>query len=82
MICLGALAVNYSHIVYGDLRTIEKVYDGEPLSIGPLCVSMWYIGACVGSIVCGFSRYTWPAQMTHVRLLYHYYDNGAITMEK
>lgn len=72
LICLGGLAVNYSYIIYGDLKKIDKVYGGEPLPIGPLCASMWYIGACFGSIICGCSRYTWSAQMTHVRFLYYY----------
>lgn len=66
-LCVTALAVHYSYFYFDAFDQMDDVMEGDPIPISILGMAMWYLGACIGSIVCGFNIYTWPARMTHVR---------------
>lgn len=67
--CTCAVIVN-SFIFYSYIYDrLDNIYDGKKhyLPIDVIIVALYYVGACIGSIVCGMYPYTWPARRSNVR---------------
>ncbi|XP_031637366.1 uncharacterized protein LOC116349878 [Contarinia nasturtii] len=66
-ICTCAIILN-SNFYYVDLfNKLSDIYDGNNHYDITDCVTiaLYFLGACVGSILVGFYQYTWPARKTN-----------------
>ncbi|XP_055326821.1 uncharacterized protein LOC129580424 [Sitodiplosis mosellana] len=66
-ICTCAIIIN-SHFYYFDIfDKLSDIYDGKKYytPIDVLKIAMYFLGACIGSIVCGSYQNTWPARLSN-----------------
>lgn len=65
LLCTIALVVRILHstfiIQYSD-SDVDPILNYES--------TIWYIGACMGSLFCGFKRHIWSIRLTNVKCFY------------
>ena len=66
MICLFSTVLG-QHFYYGDI--FDKPSDGKlHYSLNDVFIfAMYPLGVCIGSIICGTYRYSWPVRSINVR---------------